>query len=731
MDIFEAIDNGDINKVNDYIANQGDLLATKDIYCLPQYAFEKGHHNIVNLLVAAGAPVNDFFKGKYSSKDDIPLLHKYIELGLYKQVEFLLDNGADINISSIKNGRQISSLLAATESSQERIATLLIDRGVDLKKYNFFDDNVLISAFDNLSLTFVKDLIENRGYNIQSNEAVLKSIIQSKIDYDEGYVLKGIDFEKLGYFIANDKNLANQALLIASKNRKIDVVKYLIEEKQCNINYTEDRKTALVYAVENNNLNMLKLLLDNGAYVDKKDKHGYTPLINAIKNDKIEIAHYLIDNGADVNHQNNEDRGALFYSAMQNDISVTEKLLSKNAIIDDGSYQTPLLYAVMYKKLEQVKLLLKNGADIEAKDAHKDTPLMKSIDSITYHDKEGIAIALYLIDQGADINTTNKDNDSPLLKAIAIEELSTVLIDKGAKVNHQNDSGKTPLMFICDTNDAQTAKYLIDHQADMLLKSKEDATAFDYAINGYSWKTAMLDVLISEQIKQNKVTFETVKFLVEQGRFDVIKEASKTCDINVSDEKGKSMLFYAIKNNGTFKKLVKLGFDIHHQDNDGDTVLFQTVNKNTDALTQYLIDQGAAVNHKNKSGQTVLFKTTDQMDVLFQNGADVNIVDNNNENVLFKSSTIEYFVDRYIKEGVDINQQNSSGDTAAMARFGDTRYVEILIDRGADLSIANKSGETLLDLLKSNNRGEKIISLVERTILEQMTEDHEDKSMGL
>lgn len=57
---------------------------------------------------------------------------------------------------------------------------------------------------------------------------------------------------------------------------------------------------------------------------------------------------------------------------------MVKRLLELGANVEskDGSYQTPLWWAVHRNVLAVVKLLFKAGADIEAKDSEGQTPLL-------------------------------------------------------------------------------------------------------------------------------------------------------------------------------------------------------------------------------------------------------------------------------------------------------------------------------------------------------------------
>ena len=83
---------------------------------------------------------------------------------------------------------------------------------------------------------------------------------------------------------------------------------------------------------------MVNFLIKHGADVAKKADRGYTALNYAIASKNVEIAKILLDNGADLN----------------------AKISIYNA--------TPLMHAISVYNLKMVKLLLKYGAKVTKKE---------------------------------------------------------------------------------------------------------------------------------------------------------------------------------------------------------------------------------------------------------------------------------------------------------------------------------------------------------------------------
>ena len=159
-----------------------------------------------------------------------------------------------------------------------------------------------------------------------------------------------------------------------------DSYKKLVEKK-LNENANEDvnkNENENENVDENDDENDDESVNENDENVNENaDKYGRTPLHYAINFDNYENVKLLLDNGADVNAKDNEGK-------------------------------TPLYWAVEMGKYEIVKLLLEHGADVDIKDNDGHTPLHFAIDNYKCE------IANFLLDYVADVNARN----TPLQRAI-------------------------------------------------------------------------------------------------------------------------------------------------------------------------------------------------------------------------------------------------------------------------------------------------------------------------
>ncbi|TVT51837.1 MAG: hypothetical protein FHK82_14800 [Sedimenticola thiotaurini] len=103
-------------------------------------------------------------------------------------------------------------------------------------------------------------------------------------------------------------------------------------------------------------------------------------------------------------------------------------------------------------------------------------------------------------------------------------------------------------------------------------------------------------------------------------------------DVNAVNETGETAL-HATQDHNIASYLIEMGADIHAQDNQGMTPLF---NKDI-AIAELLLDSGADINHQSRDGNTPLIYYTysgylDGIKLLINRGADVGICNTDNHN---------------------------------------------------------------------------------------------------
>ncbi|KAK2591217.1 hypothetical protein QQS21_011102 [Conoideocrella luteorostrata] len=283
----------------------------------------------------------------------------------------------------------------------------------------------------------------------------------------------------------------------------------------------------------------------------------------------------------------------LLRTAKEGQEDVAKLLLKKGADIEakDKYGQTPLSLATEEGREAVAKLLLDKGADIEAKDKHGRTPLSLAT-------KE--AMTKLLLEKGADIEAKDKYGQTPL--SLATEEgreaMAKLLLDKGADIEAKDKHGRTPLSLAAQKGYQDVAKLLLDKGADIEAKDKYGRTPLRVAaLSGYK---------------------ATTKLLLERG-----------ADIEAKDEYGRTPLRVAalIGHKAIAKLLLENGAIVNAKDKDVQTPLRVAAFNGHEAVAKLLPENGADVDAKVKDGADVDVKDKDGQTPLLEKGADFNAKD--------------------------------------------------------------------------------------------------------
>ncbi|MFA6104387.1 MAG: ankyrin repeat domain-containing protein [Victivallaceae bacterium] len=184
--------------------------------------------------------------------------------------------------------------------------------------------------------------------------------------------------------------------------------------------------------------------MSNINFKDTIPENNFTLLHMAAYKKCASLVKYFIDIGFDVNARLKEDS-------------------------ELGS--TPLLWACQEGDLQIVKLLVRNGADVNIDDGHA-TPLYQAVTDFT--NPEGrINLVKYLLKHGADIN-----RKFTLHAACAWNrfEMVKLLLGNGADMEQIDDEGRTPIFYSAMRGHKKLTQYLISLGANTGLKDNDGNT---------------------------------------------------------------------------------------------------------------------------------------------------------------------------------------------------------------------------------------------------------------
>lgn len=204
----------------------------------------------------------------------------------------------------------------------------------------------------------------------------------------------------------------------------------------------------LFNAIKRNDIEKVKELILAGFDVNTKDFYwGTIPLHHAVcANANIEIVKFLLDNGAEVNAQNK-------YKS------------------------TPLHWAASFSNKYIVKLLLDNGATIDIKDNNGHTPLHRAIL------ENNKAVIELLIKSKSNVNTNSSINETPLHQAVRNNDIGIIklLIDNNTEIqacSYVNQRTHKASNFAIQTSSFVKTTQDISHDLPFEALAKEGASNF-------------------------------------------------------------------------------------------------------------------------------------------------------------------------------------------------------------------------------------------------------------
>ncbi len=357
-------------------------------------------------------------------------------------------------------------------------------------------------------------------------------------------------------------------------------------------------------------LSWTQILIRNGAKVNVRDHGGFRPLdyvedkillqagaqhsvnyllIQAVKHGDRKKVIELIRKGADGNSVFNSrfygSSTAIHEAACKGDLEILRILLKNGSDIElKYKYGTPLVSAACCGQIKIVEFLLEHGADINAQMGWDEAEGMNALHCAVSNNE--IKMIKYLMKKGIHIDQVRAVGGTPLFDALEEGKMEIVrlLVESGANINTPGrevvgrfDSLGTPLNYAVGKGDISLVRYFIKHGANINFHGNASNSPLHVAAGDGRFKIAQL--LISQGARVNAKAWENLSPLHGAARWNHPKLA---------------------------KLLIKNGADVNAQDDDGKTPLHDVAEGGHRKIAKLLIQKGAKVNIKNEHGKTPL-----------------------------------------------------------------------------------------------------------------------------
>jgi ankyrin repeat protein len=351
-----------------------------------------------------------------------------------------------------KDRRGRTPLHRATERDQKDIVSLLLTAGANINARCLLGMSPLLIAIERRYSDLVTQLIK-AGANIY---------------FDDGY--------------------GGTPLYYAVRSGRHDILSLLLKlSTRANINakYSGLCETLLHEACSRGYTGMVATLISAGADVNVLDRQGTSPLCIVVEKGGLEeIVSLLLRAGAVTTVRMGFEKRTCLHTAVSNDV-VMRLLIEAGADVNarDADKRTPLYNLCFHCKVtpkfentykRSLSLLLNAGAEVNIADEHQISPLHWAVQHPCKY------VVSRLLEAGADIHATDRSGKTPLHYAAdggeATEDITPLLINAGADVNAVDRRyGRTPLHYAVSRS-VPNISTLLDNGADVNARTSNGQT---------------------------------------------------------------------------------------------------------------------------------------------------------------------------------------------------------------------------------------------------------------
>jgi cytohesin len=384
---------------------------------------------------------------------------------------------------------------------------------------------------------------------------------------------------------------------------------------------------------------------------------------------------------------------SLHRAAATGDIDQVKLLISKGTDVNEKTTtgDTALHYAARHNHNDVAELLIKKGADVNAKNKNGDTPAHIALrEHMREHDKP------FLVMEMLDLLIAKGANLSCIQLSAYQGELAKVrsFVEQGTDVDARDSDGATALHYAALRGNQDVVEFLVGRGADVNAKDK---------VYGF-------------------IPLHYVDGIHADGIHVVELFIAKGANVNAKDRWGWTPLDSAAESGrlAVAKLLIKAGANVNSRYAWGQTPLDWAADRGHTAVVQLLIAKGANVNAKDNQGRTPLMKAARQgheevVKLLIAKGADINAEAYFSRGTVLAQAAIGghmNVVKVLLAKGADVNA-GAHTPLHGAASSGHKDIVNFLIAKGADVNAKDYDGRTPLSLAKEKGHSE-IVELLRK-----------------
>ncbi|KIW28006.1 uncharacterized protein PV07_07698 [Cladophialophora immunda] len=338
------------------------------------------------------------------------------------------------------------------------------------------------------------------------------------------------------------------------------------------------------------------------------------------------------------------------------------------------------------------------------------------------------ALVLLLLDNGADISATQAHGVTALHAAARSghSRLAEMLISRGIDISTKDEMGKTALHHAARWGQAETAQILLKSKANPLAEDHEGNTAVhEAAVSGHEEVLKLLLEHVGKGDETEQLLATTrLRRAVDQAEKDEVRSLlEKGADPNLVSQTDLPLLHLAIarEDDDVLQPLLTNKASVSMKDRFGRTPLHWAACRGYDVGVRLLLEHGADIRAADTDGATPLHWATTYGNAtvvkrLLDNGSPLDMKDKNEQTALawlFKPfyNNYHYFM---VRGGDGLPEEEREDEEQRAKRYLD--ILELLIERGADLNEPLPYWGSILPLAACSHQGLTRLALLRRVI---------------
>jgi ankyrin repeat protein len=346
--------------------------------------------------------------------------------GQFDLVAALLDAGADVNFSDIKNG-ETALMLACARDHVKVVQLLLKLTKILIDKPNPKGKTALMIAAWTNKPDILRLLLDARAevnlFITATGDSAL-SLASAEGHVEVVKLLLG----QQGILLQVAGSRHDNALMLAAKNGHVEIVELLLQLKDIDLNDIGNGKSALMLAAENNKLDVVVRLIDAMTKHHRPVLYGSDALMLASMNGHFQMVDLLLNKGVDPN--------------------------------ETSGGNSALLVAAEYGQSDIVGRLIASGADVNlSRGDLRDTALMLASEAGWLK-----VVELLIAQRNIELDKTDKGGKSALVRAASFNHPAVVacLLDARASTGRVGRVRNNALRHMLDAGYAAIVEVLLE-----------------------------------------------------------------------------------------------------------------------------------------------------------------------------------------------------------------------------------------------------------------------------